>query len=179
VAALVGAEDLSTSPDHLVGSVMILVNALSYGTYLVIGRPLAERYDPFALLAVMFLAGLPMVAPFGVAALVAHPVELVARDYAFLAFLVAVPTVAAYGLVQTGLRRAESSLVAAYVYLQPVFASIGAALLLDEHLSGRLVGCGLIVLLGVWLATRGPASSGARRDGALTTAADARRWSRP
>jgi drug/metabolite transporter (DMT)-like permease len=154
VAALVGGDGLSLASGHVVGSAMILVNALSYGTYLVIGRPLAARYDPIALLAFMFLAGLPLVAPFGVAALIAHPVPVTGPNLAFCAFLIAVPTVGAYSLIQTGLRRAESSLVAAYVYLQPVFASLGAALVLGEQLSGRLVGCGLIVLFGVSLAAR-------------------------
>jgi drug/metabolite transporter (DMT)-like permease len=102
----------------------------------------------------MFLVGLPLVAPFGIADAIAVAPHLIARDYAFLAFLIAIPTVAAYGLIQTGLRRAESSLVAAYVFLQPVFAAIGAAIVLDEALGMRIVACGAIVLLGVWVATR-------------------------
>jgi drug/metabolite transporter (DMT)-like permease len=154
VAALVGAEDLSTSSDHLFGSALILLNALSYGIYLVIARPLAERHDPFALLAFMFLAGVPMVVPFGIDALGSDAQVLVGRDYAFLAFLVAVPTVAAYGLIQTALRRAESSLVAAYVFLQPVFTALGAAIVLGEELALRTLGGAAIVLLGVWLASR-------------------------
>jgi drug/metabolite transporter (DMT)-like permease len=44
--------------------------------------------------------------------------------------------------------------VAAYVYLQPVFATIGAAVLLDERLGPRIVGSGAIVLFGVWVAAR-------------------------
>jgi drug/metabolite transporter (DMT)-like permease len=155
VAALVGIERVSTSPEHLLGSVLVLLNAASYATYLVIGRPLAERYDPFALLAFMFLVALPMVAPFGIHALAADDAPvLVGRDYAFLAFLVAVPTVGAYSLIQTGLRHAESTLVASYVYLQPLFASLGAALVLDEQLDLRTVACGAVVLFGVWLAAR-------------------------
>lgn len=154
VAALAGAEELSASPAHLFGSAMILVNALSYGTYLAIVRPLAERYDPIALLAFMFLAGMPIVTPIGIHAFATHPHALAAGDYAFLAFLVAVPTVGAYSFVQIGLRRAESSLVAAYIYLQPVFATAGAVLLLDEPLGPRTVVCGAIVLGGVWLAAR-------------------------
>jgi drug/metabolite transporter (DMT)-like permease len=153
VAALVGADDVSTSSEHAVGSALILVNALSYGAYLVIGRPLAAKYDPFALLAFMFLAGVPMVAPFGVHALATTP-PLTGDDYAFLAFLIAVPTVGAYSFVQTGLRRAESSLVAVYIYLQPVFAVIGAALVLGEELQLRTVICGVVVLAGVWLAAQ-------------------------
>jgi drug/metabolite transporter (DMT)-like permease len=153
VAVLVGADELSTDSDHFVGSVMILANALAYGSYLVIGKPLAEKYDPVAVLAYMFIAGTPMVAPIGIAAL-ANAAPMDGGDVAFLAFLIAVPTVAAYGLVQTGLKRAESSLVAAYIYLQPVFAAVGAVFVLDEHIGPRTIACGVIVLFGVWLAAR-------------------------
>ena len=153
VAALVGAEDMSADSDHLIGSAMVLVNALSYGTYLVIVRPLAEKYDPFTLLAFMFLAGVPMVAPFGIHAFATGP-ALTGNDVLFLAFLIAVPTVGAYSFVQIGLRRAESSLVAAYIYLQPVFAALGAMALLDEHVGPRTAACGAVVLFGVWLAAR-------------------------
>ena len=154
VAVLVGAEDLSLSSAHFVGSIMIVINALSYGIYLVIVRPLADRYDPIALLAFMFLAGIPIVAPIGIHALVvaAHP--LTGGDAAFFAFLIAVPTVGAYTFVQLGLRRAESSLVAAYIYLQPVVAASGAVLILGEPASSRLALCGVVVLAGVWLAAR-------------------------
>jgi drug/metabolite transporter (DMT)-like permease len=155
VAALVGAEDLSLSSRHFAGSVMILVNALSYGIYLAIVRPLADRYDPIALLAFMFLAGIPMVAPIGIHALAVEAHPFTSTDYAFLAFLVAVPTVGAYSFVQIGLQRAESSLVAVYIYLQPVVAATGAVLILDEQVGARLVICGVVVLAGVWLAARG------------------------
>jgi drug/metabolite transporter (DMT)-like permease len=154
VAVLVGADDLSLSSAHFVGSVMILINALSYGIYLVIVRPLADRYDPITLLAFMFLAGLPVVAPIGIHALAVAGHAPTGSDVAFFAFLIAVPTVAAYALVQMGLRRAESSLVAVYIYLQPVFAAGGAALVLGERAGSRLVLCGVVVLAGVWLAAR-------------------------
>jgi drug/metabolite transporter (DMT)-like permease len=152
-AALVGADKLSMSREHLAGSAMVLVNSLSYGTYLVVVRSLANRYDPMGLIALLFIAAIPMVAPLGVVAWAEAP-PLDAADYGYLAFLVAVPTVAAYGLVQTALRRAESTLVAAYIYLQPVFATVGAMFLLHEEPSVRLYACGAVVLAGVWLAAR-------------------------
>lgn len=155
VAVLVGAEDLSTSSAHSLGSVMILINALSYGTYLAIVRPLAARYDPIALLAFMFLAGIPMVAPIGIHAFAADAHPLTGSDCAFFAFLIAVPTVCAYSFVQMGLRRADSSLVAVYAYLQPVIAATGAVLVLDEPVGIRLVICGGVVLAGVGFAARG------------------------
>ena len=154
VAALVGAEDLSLSSAHFTGSVMVLANALSYGVYLAIVRPLAEKYDPIALLAFMFLAGIPMVAPLGIHALATTSHVMDAGDLGFLAFLIAVPTVGAYTFVQIGLSRAQASLVAAYIYLQPLFATVGAVLLLDEHVGPRTLVCGGVVLAGVWLAAK-------------------------
>ena len=152
-AALVGVDRMSTSPEHVLGSVLILLNSLAYGTFLVVVRSLSAKYDPIGLLAVLFLIGVPMVAPFGIAAWAEAP-SPTAGDVAFLAFLVAVPTVGAYALVQNALRRAEATLVAAYIYLQPVFASIGAVLLLHETMTPRMIGCGMIVLSGVWYAAR-------------------------
>jgi drug/metabolite transporter (DMT)-like permease len=152
-AALVGADRVSLSSDHVAGSVMILINSLCYGTYLVVVRPLAEKYDPLGLLAWLFIMSVPMVAPLGIIELADTP-ALHASDLEFFAFLIAVPTVAAYGLVQVALRRAESSLVAAYIYLQPVLATVGAMFLLDEQPTLRTAICGAIVLFGVWLAAR-------------------------
>jgi drug/metabolite transporter (DMT)-like permease len=152
-ALLVGIDKVSMSSQHLAGSVMILANSLSYGTYLVVVRPLADKYDPVALLAMLFVAGVPMVAPFGIVAWADAP-PLDAGGIAYLAFLIAVPTVGAYTLVQTALRRADATLVAAYIYLQPVFATAGAILLLDETLTLRMAACGVVVLFGVWLAAR-------------------------
>ena len=149
--ALVGIDRVSMSSEHLTGSLMVLVNAFSYGTYLVVVRPLGQRYDPLGLIAWLFVFALPMVAPFGIVELAAGP-ALQGGDIAFLAFLVAVPTVGAYGLVQIALRHTESTRVAAYIYLQPVLATIGATLLLDEQPTLRIVVCGAIVLFGVWLA---------------------------
>jgi len=153
VAALVGVDRMSMSSDHVVGSAMILVNSLCYGTYLVVVRPLAEKYDPLGLIAWLFICGVPMVLPFGIVEVARSP-ALHTGDIGFFAFLIAVPTVAAYGLVQIALRRTESSLVAAYIYLQPVMATVGAMLLLNEQPTPRTAVCGAIVLFGVWLAAR-------------------------
>ncbi len=150
---LVGPDELSLSSSHLFGSVLILVNAASYGIYLVIGRKLVDRYDPMAILAILFLIGVPLVAPLGVHAWT-QAAPLTASGVAFLAFLILVPTVCAYSLMQIALGRAESSLVASYIYLQPVFATVAAALLLDERPGGRTAVAAAIVLGGVWISAR-------------------------
>ncbi len=163
VAALVGVDDMSMSKGNFTGITMVLATSVFYGTYLVVVRPLAEKYDPLALVAWLVIASVPVVAPLGIAELARAP-ALDWGDAGHLAFMVAVPTVAAYGLVQIGLRHAESSLVASYGYLQPVFTVLGAMVLLDEQPTRRTLVCGLIVFFGVWLAAqRDPARVRPRR----------------
>lgn len=147
---LVGPDEFSLSSSHLLGSVMILVNAACYGVYLAIARKVSDRYDPMAILAILFVIGVPLVAPLGVHAWT-QAAPLTSQSIAFLAFLILVPTVGAYSLIQIGLRRAESSLVASYIYLQPIFATAGAALLLDERPGGRTALAAVVVFGGVWI----------------------------
>jgi drug/metabolite transporter (DMT)-like permease len=159
---LVGPDELSLSSSHVLGSVMILANAACYGVYLAIARKVAGRYAPLTIVAILFTIGVPLVAPLGIYAW-SHAAPLTVATVAFLGFLILVPTVAAYSLVQISLRHAESSLVASYIYLQPIFATFGAAVLLSERPGGRTALAAAVVLGGVWIsagarpARRGPA----------------------
>ena len=148
VMLLVGAspDGLSLSSDHFVGSVLVLINALSYGVFLVVVRPLATKYDLRAARDHVHRRVADR-DPDRLYELSSTP-ALGRSDYGFLAFLIAVPTVTAYGLTQLALKRAESSLVAAYIYLQPIFAAVGAMLVLDEEIQPRTAACGAIVLFG-------------------------------
>ncbi len=150
---LAGADGLSTSPEHLAGSGMILANSACYGLYLVLARPLAQRYSPILLTAAIFTVGTIVVAPLGVIGWAdAPPLEV--GDLAFLAFLIAVPTLGAYSLTQIGLRRAEASLVASYIYLQPLVTAIGAVILLGERPGLDTAIAAAFIFGGVLLSTR-------------------------
>jgi drug/metabolite transporter (DMT)-like permease len=155
---LVGIAEFSLNGTHLIGSLMVLGNAASYGVYLVIVRRVKDKYDPLGLIAILFVLALPMVVPIGLWEWSEMPV-LNGDDYQRLLFLVAVPTVGAYALVQTALKRADSSLVAAYIYLQPVFTTFGAIYRLGESPSSRVLFAAPIVFVGVFLATRAPKTS--------------------
>lgn len=152
-AYLVGIENLSLGGPQLFGSLLVLGNAASYGLYLVLVRRYKDAYDPVGLIAVLFVLAVPMVVPTALYEWHAMP-ALVAADYVRLAYLVAVPTVAAYALVQIALQRAEATLVASYIYLQPVLASIGAMARLGEQLSPRVLIAAPLVFGGVFLAGR-------------------------
>ena len=70
------------------------------------------------------------------------------------------PSVGAYSLTQLGLRRAESSLVATYIYLQPMFATLGAVIILHEPLRPQAGLAAALIFMGVWVSTRPARSAG-------------------
>lgn len=105
---------------HVVGNAMILVNSLSYSLYLVRGRFVMAKYGAYSVITWMFLFAAVMVAPFGVPAIVTHAASWSARTWLAVAYVVAIPTAFAYGANAFAMARAPSSLVAVFIYLQPV-----------------------------------------------------------
>ena len=61
------------------------------------------------------------------------------------------PTVAAYLLNAWALAHAESSVVAAYTYLQPVITAILAATFLGEHVRPVAIVAGALIFTGVYV----------------------------
>jgi drug/metabolite transporter (DMT)-like permease len=150
---LVKVDRFSLSDAHAVGNLLLIINAFSYAAFLVLVRTLAGRIPPLALVTLVFAAAWPLVAPVGIPAWIHLVGRLTARDVALLAFIVAVPTVGAYALNQLALERADASLVAAYIYLQPLFAVAGAMLLLHERPGWRTLVAAALIGGGLWLST--------------------------
>lgn len=153
---VIGGQSASGSPTSVLGAVMIVLNCLSYAIYLVISKPLLERLPPVRVIAGMFAVGTVLMFPVSAYSLwkqdwTAIPI----RAWLGLALVIAGPTVAAYLLNAWALRHADSSLVAAYTYVQPVMTTILAAVFLGETLRPVVLLAGLLIVAGVRLAGRG------------------------
>ncbi len=151
VVSKVDSFDLSDR--HVRGNLLILLNSFSYSLFLVLVRDLRERFSPQVLVGYLFAIAALVLVPLGAPALVANAPHLPARAWLELAFIVAVPTIGAYSLNQYALRHAESSLVALYVYVQPLVVALLAYWVLDETPTWRTGVGGVLVFLGVWLAS--------------------------
>jgi drug/metabolite transporter (DMT)-like permease len=135
------------------GNVMILANSACYGLYLVLVRPLAQRYSPIVLIAALFAVATILTAPLGAIAWAQAP-GLTTGDLESLAFLILIPTWGAYSLTQLALRDAEASLVASWIYLQPVVTATGAMIFLGERPGAATGLAAAFIFGGVWLSTR-------------------------
>ncbi len=140
----------------LVGDLLTLVNALSYSFFLVISKKVLDRSDPVAATAALLVFGTLGISLVGAPQLAhLHPADLSARTIWLGAFVVLFATVGAYLLNYFALSRAESSLVALFIYLQPFIAALLGALVLGERPGVWVLSGGVLIFSGVFLAARG------------------------
>ncbi len=106
------------------GDLFILVNATSYGLFLVMVKPLMRKYGTVTVMAWCFLFGLLLVLPFGWGEMAAVQWHVLSLPHILaLAFVVVMVTFVAYLLNTWALARVSPTVVGTYIYLQPVLAA--------------------------------------------------------
>jgi drug/metabolite transporter (DMT)-like permease len=139
----------------VIGDLLTLVNAASYSVFLVISKPILSRHSSLSVTAIMMVFGALVIPLLGLP-------QFNARDLAGLppavwwaaAFVVLFATLGTYILNLWALKRVDSSHVALFVYLQPVFAAIVAVAWLGEPLGIETLVSAPLIFGGMYLATR-------------------------
>jgi len=151
---LIGPDRIRLDPTTFVGNALVACNTASYGAYLVLSKRMLERYQPLTVVSHVFLFGAVILTPLGVVALRDVDLGVVpGRVLAGLGYIVLCSTVLAYYLSIWALQHTASSLVAMYVYLQPVMTVVAAPLVLGERLTPRAAAAAVVIFAGLALAT--------------------------
>jgi drug/metabolite transporter (DMT)-like permease len=152
---IVASEGVEGATKSLAGDLMLFGNAFAYALYLVLSKNDMRRLGPQRVIARMFAIGTVLMIPIAAIPL-AHErwTAIPAKAWLMLAIVIAGPTVGAYLLNAWALAQAESSLVAAYTYLQPFLTAFLAAVLLHETIGPIAVVAAVVIFAGVWLAGR-------------------------
>ena len=137
------------------GNILVFINAVSYGFYLIIVKKLMDKYNAFAFVKWIYTFGFLMVLPFGWN-------EFQAVDYANLptdiiwkiGFVVVFSTFLTYLLNLVSMRELKPTTVAVFIYLQPLFATIFAISLGKDDLSWVKMGSAVLIFTGVYLVTQ-------------------------
>jgi len=140
---------------RVTGDLLMLASSVAYAIFMVISKPLGQRYGALKVVAFAYLFGLPVVLPFGWR-------EMVGANWGalgplgWLALGWVVLLAGAFGFVAWYWRIAHtsSSLVAVYQYIVPVVAMGAAALLLAERPSVAQLAGAALVLGGLYFARR-------------------------
>lgn len=150
-----GAIDLSSN--NSTGNLFVFINATSYGLYLVIVKPLLNKYHPLTVLFYVFAFGLLFVLPFGYDDLTivkwgTIPVNI----YLEIIFVVVCTTFIAYLLNSSALKTLTASTVSIYIYLQPILASLFAIFLGADFLDEKKIIASVLIFSGVYLVSIRP-----------------------
>ncbi|MFD2247088.1 DMT family transporter [Pontibacter ruber] len=137
------------------GDLLIILNATSFGMYLVLVKPLMQKYKAITIVSRIFTVGAVLVVPFGWQQLLtpdysAFPVSI----WLALVFMVFAVTILAYLLNTWALRYANPSLVGAYIYLQPVMAILIAVFMGKDVFTLEKALYALLIFAGVYLVSR-------------------------
>jgi len=152
---VVAREGFEGASKSLLGDLMIISNSLCYALYLVLSKPMMARLTARRVIARMFALGTVLMLPISIWS-IAHQDwhHIPARAWLGLALVIIGPTVAAYLLNAWALANAESSIVAAYSYLQPVVTVILAAIFLGESIRPIAIAAAAMIFGGIYLAGR-------------------------
>jgi len=136
------------------GDAFVLVNSLAYSFYLVLMQDLARRLGAIEVMAWVFGLGALLFLPWGGRSLVADFPQWSPLAFSLVAFVVLVATVFTYLGNAWAIARATPTMVAVYVYLQPLFVAILGFVQLGEPIRPRTILAGGLILTGVTLVVR-------------------------
>ena len=143
------------APNVPLGNTMLLVNAISFGAYLVLVKPLTKKYKTITLMKWMFLIGIFYTSPvtykeFIEVSWFKLPFDAVWR----MSFVVVGTTFMTYMLNVYALKTLPPTTIGAFTYLQPLITILYAVVTGNDVLDTiKIIAC-LLVFTGVYLVSK-------------------------
>jgi drug/metabolite transporter (DMT)-like permease len=136
------------------GNILIVVNSFSYGAYIAVSRNLFRRYGALNVITWIFLIGTVVTLPFAGYAWSGDGLgNFSISVWLVVGYIILVPTVGAYYLNSWAITRVSPSIVAVYIYLQPLMAFGLAPLVLGESWNSRTILACALIFSGVAVVT--------------------------
>lgn len=168
IVLLYGGPNAHFSLGNALGILIALCGPVAWAFYTVLSKPLLARYDPTQFTGLVAILGtLPLLPLFAVRyPFVRQVIHFGPTQWLATTATVVFALVLGYSLWYRGLKVLAPTQLAVYVYLVPVFGTLGAWLLLGERITIFLLLGGLLILLGVIITNttrRGPLDPTGRR----------------
>ncbi len=157
ILVLHGTEDNINAPNVLAGNVLLMINAIFFSGFIIVVKPLSEKYNVVTIMKWLFLIGFIMTFPVTVKEYsevdwLKMPFDVIWR----VSFVVLGTTFSTYLLNVFALRNLQASTVGAFAYAQPIIA-ISYAIYTENDSIDLLKGLACaIILIGVYLVSKKP-----------------------
>jgi drug/metabolite transporter (DMT)-like permease len=146
---------IGTATNAGLGNILVFVNAVSYGFYLITVKKLMDKYNAFSFVKWIYLFGFLMVLPFGWSQFEAVNWAVVPLHiYWKIGFVVVISTFITYLLNLLTMKELKPTTVAVFIYLQPFFATVFAIGLGKDDLSLVKIISAILIFVGVYMVTQ-------------------------
>jgi drug/metabolite transporter (DMT)-like permease len=155
VTLILYGKSMVNATNATLGNILVFVNAVSYGFYLIIVKKLMDKYNAFTFVKWIYTFGFLMVLPFGwnefqAVNFTVLPIDIIWK----IGFVVVFSTFLTYLLNLVSMRELKPTIVAVFIYLQPLFATIFAVSLGKDDLSLVKLISAVLIFVGVYLVTQ-------------------------
>jgi drug/metabolite transporter (DMT)-like permease len=155
VILITSKNNAGTGQHVLIGDTLIILNAIVYAAYFILVKPLMKIYNPVHVIRWVFTIGFFMVLPLGLNEFTQIPwATFNFTAWACLSLVVITGTFFAYLFNIFGINTLGAAVTGAYIYTQPVFATIIASIFLKEELSTYKIIAAVLIFTGVYLAKK-------------------------
>jgi len=146
---------LSAKSPTILGDFLVLLCALALAGMTAVGKRYKPKTGPITVNAVGYISGAILLLPaFWFSSRGFDFSRVSAGAWMGVAYMGAVSSVTGYLIYYYALARISASRMAAFQYLQPVFATLMAMVILGEELTGAAVAAGGIIFAGVFVTER-------------------------
>jgi drug/metabolite transporter (DMT)-like permease len=153
-AYLVNPFGADFSQSSAAGNLLLVANAFFYGMYIALSQDAIRRHGALTVITWMFVMANVVTLPAGLYSLKDVQLADVGTNvWLALLYIVVVPTALTYYLNAWALGRVEPSVVAVYIYLQPLVALALAPLVLGERPGPRTFVAAALIFAGVAVVT--------------------------
>ena len=144
------------APNIPLGNVLFIVNSFAYGLYLVLVKPLIEKYNIITLLKWLFLLAVFLNLPVTFNEFVSVKwADLPIKDAVLpMLFVVVGTTFCTYLFNAYALRTLSPSTVSSFIYLQPIVGIVYAVSTKSDTLSLVSVTGMILIFIGIYLVTK-------------------------
>ena len=155
IVLITSRQNTGNGDNILLGDVLIIINAISYSIYFILVKPLMLKYNPVQVIRWIFTLGLLMILPFGLTEFMAIKWQNFGTiEYGCISFIIIGGTFLAYLFNAYGITILGASVAGAYIYVQPVFATVIAMVFLKEKLELYKIFAAVLIFTGVYLSNR-------------------------
>lgn len=148
-------ESHGSGQNILLGDIFIIINSISYTFYFIMVKQLMAAYTPLHVIRWVFTLGLPFIALIGYNEFIQIDwPAFVLTDWLALFLIVIGATFFAYLFNLYGISKLGASVTGAYIYTQPVFATIIAISFLNESLTIYKCMAATLIITGVILVSK-------------------------